>query len=187
MADEKDTGFKVSDRRMFNPDGSLRQPDSEPEKDKAEHLEPPAPAKQEAVGSGNVVSFPAEAESRRSQGQSQPAKEPAGRSAEPAGANSSQPMRDVTPAPAEHEPFPEASFAGLVNMLAVEAAMHLGLIENPMGGGRSIDFESARHVIDVLGMLQQKTRGNLTPEEARLLDDVLADLRMHFVAVSRGR
>jgi hypothetical protein len=65
--------------------------------------------------------------------------------------------------------------------------MHLGLIENPMGGGRSVDLESARHVIDMLGMLQQKTRGNLTPEETGLINDVVADLRMQFVAVSRGR
>ena len=191
MADEKETGFKVSDRRMFNPDGSLRQADPEPEKEKAEPVESSQPAQQGAV-SGNVVSFPGEAEARRSPaGQEASPRRTAGPPAEPAGAsNPTHPLRDASLDPVEapeQDPFPEASFTGLVNMLAVEAVMHLGLIENPMGGGRSVDLESARHVIDMLGMLQQKTRGNLTPEETGLINDVVADLRMQFVAVSRGR
>jgi hypothetical protein len=191
MADEKETGFKVSDRRMFNPDGSLRQADPEPEKEKAEAVESAQPAQQGAV-SGNVVSFPGEAETRRSPaGQEASPRRTAAPPAEQAGAsNPTHPLRDASLGPVEapeQAPFPEASFTGLVNMLAVEAVMHLGLIENPMGGGRSVDLESARHVIDMLGMLQQKTRGNLTPEEAGLINDVVADLRMQFVAVSRGR
>jgi len=189
MADEKETGFKVSDRRMFNPDGSLR--DSDPEKEKAEPVESAQPATQGAA-SGNIVSFPGEAETRRSTaGQEASPRRAAGPPAEQAGAsNPTHPLRDASLGPVEtpeQDPFPEASFTGLVNMLAVEAVMHLGLIENPMGGGRSVDLESARHVIDMLGMLQQKTRGNLTPEETGLINDVVADLRMQFVAVSRGR
>ncbi len=70
-------------------------------------------------------------------------------------------------------------------MLAVEAAMHLGLIENPMGGETPIDIEAARHLLDLLGMLQEKTRGNLSAEEDRLLDNLLADLRMQYVVISK--
>ena len=65
--------------------------------------------------------------------------------------------------------------------------MHLGLIETPGEEPPPPDLEAARHLIDTLGMLQAKTRGNLTADEDRLLDNILADLRMQFVAISRGR
>jgi hypothetical protein len=72
-------------------------------------------------------------------------------------------------------------------MLAVEAAMHLGLIQSPGEEAPPPDFEAARHLIDMLGMLQAKTRGNLTGEEDSLLENILADLRMQFVAISKRR
>lgn len=83
--------------------------------------------------------------------------------------------------------LPEASFLSLVNMLGVEAAMHLGLIQTPGEEPLPVDTEAARHLIDMLGVLQTKTRGNLTPEEDDLFENMLADLRMQFVAVSRRR
>ena len=83
--------------------------------------------------------------------------------------------------------LPEASFLSLVNMLGVEAAMHLGLIQTPGEEQPPVDLESARHLIDMLGMLHTKTRGNLSPEEDSLLENALADLRMQFVAISRRR
>lgn len=72
-------------------------------------------------------------------------------------------------------------------MLAVEAAMHLGLIQNPGEEAPPADLEAARHLVDMLAMLQTKTRGNLTAEEDNLLENILADLRMQFVAISKGR
>ena len=83
--------------------------------------------------------------------------------------------------------LPDATFYGMANMLGVEAAMHLGLIQNPGEEARPPDVEAARHLIDMLGILQAKTRGNLTAEEDSILEDMLADLRMQFVAVSKGR
>ena len=71
--------------------------------------------------------------------------------------------------------------------LAVEAAMHLGLLRTAGEEPPPVDLESGRHLIDMLGMLQTKTRGNLTTEEDELLENVLADLRMQFVAISRKR
>ena len=73
------------------------------------------------------------------------------------------------------------------HLLGVEAAMHLGVIRPPGDEPPPVDLESARHLIDMLGILQSKTSGNLTPEEDRFLDGVLADLRMSFVEISRGR
>jgi hypothetical protein len=72
-------------------------------------------------------------------------------------------------------------------MLGVEAAMHLGLIQTPGEEPLPVDTEAARHLLDMLGILQTKTRGNLTEEEDRLFENMLADLRMQFVAVSRRR
>jgi len=83
--------------------------------------------------------------------------------------------------------LPDASFLSLANMLAVEAAMHLGLIQTPGEEPPPPDLEAARHLIDMLGILQAKTRGNLTNEEDNLLENLLADLRMQFVAITRGR
>ena len=81
--------------------------------------------------------------------------------------------------------MPEASFLVLIDMLAGEAAMNLGMAQSPDGNRLPVDLETARHWIDMLGMLEQKTRGNLTDEEAGVMENVLAYLRMQFVALSR--
>ena len=81
--------------------------------------------------------------------------------------------------------LPEASFLALADMLAGEAAMCLGLAQAPDGSKLPVDLETARHMIDMLGMLEQKTKGNLTAEEDNVLENVLAYLRMQFVALSR--
>ena len=89
---------------------------------------------------------------------------------------------DADDEPGGLPPIP-ADFAGLVISLAAQASMLLGL----MPGGPPPDLEGARGVISLVEMLQEKTRGNRTPEEDRLLDDVLYQLRMAFVARSRER
>src|SRR5205085_3522663 len=83
--------------------------------------------------------------------------------------------------------LPEASFLTLIDMFAAEAAMNLGMAQTPDGGRTPVDLEAARHWVDMLGMLDQKTQGHLTDEEASVLENVLAYLRMQFVAASRKR
>lgn len=58
----------------------------------------------------------------------------------------------------------------------------LGEVPNPITNKRDEDIESAKHMIDILGMLQEKTKGNLTKEEDQLLDSVLYELRLKFMA-----
>src|SRR5262245_12014572 len=166
MADEKEPSFKVSDRRQFNPDGTPRESAGDDTESSEAHS---------ANGSdtARVISFPGDKGKERGAA----AKAAPG---QPAAGSADKQARGKAPQ------LPEASLEGLVNMLAVEAVMHLGLIENPMGG-RSVDLEAARHVIDMLGVVQNKTQGNVTDDEAELLDSVLADLRMQFVGISRGR
>jgi hypothetical protein len=79
------------------------------------------------------------------------------------------------------------TFAGFVISLATTAAMHFGDIPDPTTGTRGEpDLPRAAGVIQLLEMLQQKTRGNLIPEEERVLDDVLYELRMRFVQAHQG-
>jgi hypothetical protein len=89
--------------------------------------------------------------------------------------------------PAGEEPAPSPHFKNLVLNLATTAAAGLGEIPSPFTGQTEVDLESARQVIDLLRALQAKTRGNLTPEEAELVDSLLYDLQVKYVRLqSRG-
>jgi uncharacterized protein DUF1844 len=73
------------------------------------------------------------------------------------------------------------TFADLILSLAGSAQMSLGISPHPMSPPMEKDLEQAKQSIDLLGILADKTRGNLTPEEDRLLEIVLADLRIRYV------
>jgi hypothetical protein len=77
--------------------------------------------------------------------------------------------------------LPEIDFGMFVMSLASSVLMHLGEIEHPETKERGGDLALAKQTIDILGMLRDKTRGNLTQEEAQLLDNLLYDLRMKYV------
>jgi hypothetical protein len=76
-------------------------------------------------------------------------------------------------------------FIEFVMMQAQNAALFLGQIPNPQTGKGEVNLELAKMFIDQLGMIQEKTRGNLTNEEAAVLKNTLANLQMAFVEVSR--
>ncbi len=78
------------------------------------------------------------------------------------------------------------TFSTFVLGLSTQALLHLGEIPNPMTHALERDLGAAKHVIDILGILQEKTRSNLEPGEASLLDSVLYDLRMRYVELVRG-
>jgi len=77
--------------------------------------------------------------------------------------------------------LPEPSFLHFVSGLAVQVMMFLGQVENPLVGKRILDLPAAKYNIDVLGILAEKTKGNLTPDEERSLTALLADLRLRYV------
>jgi hypothetical protein len=77
------------------------------------------------------------------------------------------------------------SFTTLVFSLATTAAVHLGDLGDPSTGERAVNLEGARQMIDLLGILEEKTRGNLTPEERGVLEQVLFELRLRYVEVER--
>jgi hypothetical protein len=83
---------------------------------------------------------------------------------------------------AEQPPLPPASFAVLVGTLGTQALALLGQIPHPESGKVEIDLPYARHFIDTLQVLEEKTRGNLTPDESRVLSELLHELRLAYVA-----
>jgi hypothetical protein len=78
--------------------------------------------------------------------------------------------------------LPPASFATLVQSLMTQALLYLG--EVPTASGPVLNLDMAKHQMDLLTLLEDKTRNNLTEEEQRLLDTVLYQLRMRFVDVA---
>jgi hypothetical protein len=76
----------------------------------------------------------------------------------------------------------EASFSMLSMSVASSAAMSLGLAPNPQTGGTSTDKPMARFNIDLLIMLQDKTKGNLTEDEKKFLDAVVNDLQIKYLS-----
>ena len=84
-------------------------------------------------------------------------------------------------------PFPEVTMATFVFSLSSSALVHLGEIPEPETNISRVDLPIAKQIIDTLGMLQEKTKGNLDPDEERLLKSVLYDLRMRYVQKSSGK
>ena len=79
-----------------------------------------------------------------------------------------------------------ADFTELVNLLAMQAAIGLGGFQGPGGERIPPNPEAAKHHIDLLDVLEQKTKGNLTEEEQRTLNVVLHELRMQYVQTVAG-
>mgnify|MGYP000285988606 CR=1 FL=1 len=128
---EGEVTFKVTDRRLFNPDGTLR----------AEVLEQ-----------------------------------------EPASAPPTPPVEEVAPSPPTIETSP--LFVELLVNLISSAEINLGMMEHPALGKRVVDLSAAKQMIDWLGALREKTRGNLSREEEELFDGALTQLRMRFVQLA---
>lgn len=160
MVEREEKPIRVVDRRMFTPEGELR-PGFEPEEPPASPPRPPP------------VAPPA---------RSTPPSADAG--------ESTTPEADASPPPPGDEPSgssaPGSEFARIVSSLATTAYSALGLLADPAAGGRQRDLTIARQMIDWLGVLEQKTRGNLSFEESDLLSRALYELRLAYVEVGRA-
>lgn len=169
---EEQTSFKVTDRRLFNADGSPREltPD-----EKAESQSRSAAAATATTIDSQASAAPAPATGPKSE-------------------FASTPQAKIDQASAtDEEDFAEADIpdaddpAGFVNFalsIASNAAAALGMMEHPVTRKREVDRELGKHWIDVLGMLEKKTHGNLTAPEAKILEGWLADLRMQYVSLT---
>ncbi len=159
---EEQPNFKVTDRRLFNPDGSPR--DVPPE-------EKPEPKPNPAPEPAGVPIAAVEASDRAPSAQPQAATAAASEAAEP----------DEDELPDAENP---AGFANFIMTIASNAASSLGMMEHPVTHKREVDLELAKHWIDILGMLERKTKGNLAPQEEKIVESLLADLRMQYVSLT---
>jgi len=186
---KEESEFKVSDRRLFTSDGELRF-------DSGEEPAPPPVAEKAAATAGAATAASAAAVSSISEppAAAAPAHEP-----------------DVPEPPtaseqhAQHEAYKqssrdldtrvelsghsakelEVSFERFMASLYMTAMMQLGLMHE-QGGQPAVDLIGARQTIDTLGMLAEKTKGNLTPKEQGFLQNCLYELRMAYVEVTNA-
>ena len=87
-------------------------------------------------------------------------------------------------APAKGE-LPPADFKGLIGILASQAVMGLGSMTDPKSGGVVVDLVGSKFAIDLLGVIQEKTKGNLDEQEASELEQVITELRSRFVQIAQ--
>jgi uncharacterized protein DUF1844 len=170
---EDQSNFKVTDRRLFNSDGTPRDIEREEEHE---------------IPAVDVVS-----ESTSSAGAQGAAAQPAPQSTSGAEASATGGIGAATPeSPGEYDeaeiPGAEdpSSFINFLMSIASNAAAALGMIEHPVTGERGVNLEVGKHWIDVLGMLQEKTRGNLQAQEQQIFEGLLADLRMQYVSLTQA-
>lgn len=81
----------------------------------------------------------------------------------------------------------EINFSTFIISLSTQALMHLGEIADPVSGRAETDLAGAKQMIDILSLLQQKTRGNLDAGEQQLVEEILYDLRMRYVDAVKKR
>jgi hypothetical protein len=164
--DDQQPTFKVVDRRPFNPDGTPRElsPEERAENERAAESASAAvdPQPQIATTPTPVTESAAPPEPQTARPASRPERAHAG----------GDPLDDPT------------SFLSLIMSLASNAAASLGMMPHPVTGESGVDLKTAKHWIDVLGMLEQKTHGNLDEQEAQVMEGLLADLRMQYVSFS---
>jgi hypothetical protein len=167
---EDQPNFKVTDRRLFNADGSLRDV---PEEEKPE---PKQESKQESTPEPKATA--PEAAAAAAQPERKPEPETyATPPEEPAFGDAEVTEEELADA---QDP---ASFISFVMSIASNAASVLGMMEHPVTHQREVDPELGKHWIDILGMLQKKTQGNLSAAERNMLEGLLHDLRMQYVAL----
>lgn len=86
-----------------------------------------------------------------------------------------------------NQPLPEVNFSSLIFSLSSSALLHLGEIDDPQSGGKHEDLPMAKHSIDIISMLKDKTKGNLDDEEQKFIDSILTDLRLRYVKSVKGK
>lgn len=186
---EEQPSYKVTDRRLFNPDGSPREvpPEEQPEPKSQATLEStPSVAEAPAVDPKEPVDISSQSATPASTTSANPvvAAESQPQSSSPAQQNEEAELDHAeAELPGADDP---ASFASFMMSIASNAASSLGMMEHPVTHKREVDLELGKHWIDVLGMLQQKTRGNLLPQEQQILEGLLADLRMQYVSLTHA-
>jgi hypothetical protein len=163
---QEEVTYRVTDKRKFNADGSLRE---------GVELDPPKavkPAQAETAAAAPEATAPQKdvpqadiPESFDAAGEEMGAEE------------------DEEDIPGAEDP---ASFVNFLSTLATNAAAALGAMPHPATGKRTLDLDTGKYWLDIMAMLREKTKGNLHAQEGRLLDGILGDLRLQYVQLVRA-
>jgi len=94
-------------------------------------------------------------------------------------------MSEPSDTPHLPDKLPPPSFSLLVATFGSQAMVALGQIPNPLDGKTEVRLDLAKHAIDMLVIIEEKTKGNLAPDEANILESVLHQLRMAYVAAKK--
>jgi len=167
MAEENQSNFKVTDRRLFNADGTLRE---DALIEEAPPAQAPEPQPDSSPGSGAGAARSGSAQSQR-QFAAATAPELQAESPELSELEDAEPERTM--------------FNEFLMGIASSAFIYLGLVEHPATGRRQVDMTAAKESIDMLVMLREKTQGNLSRGEEKFFDDLLTDLKMQYVSMRR--
>jgi len=166
MPERKDSDFKVSDRRLFTSDGELRTETTE---------ETPAPAERPAVLLTDAPEPEAPPPPTATEQQAQ----------HDAYKQSTRDLDTRVELSGHSAKELEVTFERFMASLYMTAMMQLGLMVE-QGGSPRVDIIGARQTIDTLGMVSEKTKGNLTPKEQAFLQNCLYELRMAYVEVTNA-
>ncbi|HEV7902618.1 MAG TPA: DUF1844 domain-containing protein [Pyrinomonadaceae bacterium] len=191
MSEEK-PHFKVTDRRLFNPDGTPRDIEREAEA-VAESATADAADTTASTEAGTTTAHTPTASPASPPADNADARREPASSSTPPVETSREPRPASTPsassgaegaAAAADDP---TAFANLVMFIASPAAAAMGMTEHPGLAPGELDLPLAKHCIDLLGTIQQKTRGNLGAQEGQILEGLLAELRMQYISLTSNR
>ena len=137
-------------------------------------------ADEEIEGKGFVIKdrrrFTEEGEPKEEKKSEEKAEEP-----EPRAREKGRERAKVEEKVTEETPLPEINFSTFIFSLNTSALLHLGEIPDPATGKQQKDLAMAKQTIDLIAMLQEKTKGNLAPDEENLVKHILYDLRLRYV------
>jgi hypothetical protein len=154
--EQAEKAFTVSDKRLFTREGARRDPDTPRETPAASPPPPPPPPRREAP-----------------------------RAAEPQRQRPEPDRQRPEPGAGTRGDLPPADFTMLVNMLVTNAMVFLGQMPAPGSQQYMRNLPQAQHMVNLLMVLREKTRGNLTPDEDQMMQDLLPQLQMAYVSASR--
>jgi hypothetical protein len=179
---EQSKPFVVTDRRKFTMEGELR-PDADPSPEREERAStPPPPATATPEPQPTAASPETTSEPEIPPPPTAEENDQARRAYEMTADRLDTAIRSANPG-MDHPPA--MSFEQLVQSIYMTAMMQLGAATHE-GQQPQVDILGARQSIDMLGVLAEKTKGNLTPEESRLLDSALFELRMAFLEITQA-
>ena len=184
MSEEK-PHFKVTDRRLFNSDGTprdiVREADATNDNSAPDATGTETTAAQSAATATSPAAPSPAAETARGEQTAAPSTDESAGQPQASSAAPDPSAADAVGAAGAEDPTP---FANLVMFIASPAAAAMGMTEHPGLAPGELDLPLAKHCIDLLGTIQQKTRGNLGTQEGQILEGLLAELRMQYISLT---